>query len=183
MAQEILVAPRGGRSRFGVGVRLLGAAPGAARRARTASPCFSSPAKGIERRAMGRHVQKAVLLHLSLDLDQRVAQPAQQRHRHRLVVDEGAAAAVGADQAAQRSGRPRRRAPARPGTARAGWFLGRSNDAATDAWSRRRRTAPDSARAPSARPSASIRMDLPAPVSPVSAPSPPTACPRNCARN
>ena len=58
--------------------------------------------EGVERRAVGRHVQKAVLLHLALDLDQRVAQPAQQRHRHRLVVDEGTAAAVGADQATQR---------------------------------------------------------------------------------
>ena len=50
---------------------------------------------------MGRHVQEAVLFHLALDLDQRVAQPAQQRHRHRLVVDEGAAAPVDADQTAQ----------------------------------------------------------------------------------
>ena len=50
---------------------------------------------------MRRHVEKAVLVHLALDLDQRVAQPAQQRHRRRLVVDEGAAAAVGTDRAAQ----------------------------------------------------------------------------------
>ena len=100
MAQEILVAPRGGGGRFGVGVRLLGAAPGVPGSAHRFA-LLLQPGEGIERGAMGRHVQEAVLFHLALDLDQRVAQPAQQRHRHRLVVDEGAAAAVGAEQAAQ----------------------------------------------------------------------------------
>ena len=100
MAQEILVAPRGGGGRFGVGVRLLGGAPGAPGGAHRVG-LLLQPGEGIERGAMGRHVQEAVLLHLALDLDQRVAEPAQQRHRYRLVVDEGAAAAVGADQAAQ----------------------------------------------------------------------------------
>ncbi len=51
---------------------------------------------------MRRHVEQAVLLHLALDLDQRVAQPTQQRHRGRLVVDEGTAAAVAADGTAER---------------------------------------------------------------------------------
>ena len=65
--------------------------------------------------------------------------------------------------------------PCSASTACAGWSLGRSNEAATEAWVAPRRTAADSARLPSARPSASIRMDLPAPVSPVSAPRPPLA--------
>jgi hypothetical protein len=36
--------------------------------------------EAIERRTVSRHVQQAVLFHLALDLDQRVAQAAQQGH-------------------------------------------------------------------------------------------------------
>jgi hypothetical protein len=49
---------------------------------------------------------------------------------------------------------------------------GRLNTAVADAWAAPRLTSPESARAPSARPKASRTMDLPAPVSPVSAVSP-----------
>jgi hypothetical protein len=62
------------------------------------------PAKGIEQGAMGRRVDQPALLGLTLDLDQGVAESAQQRHRGRLVVDIGAAAAVGGQRAAQDQG-------------------------------------------------------------------------------
>ena len=51
---------------------------------------------------MRRGVEQSVLLHLSLNLDQRVAQPSQERDRGRLVVDEGTSPAVGPDHAPQR---------------------------------------------------------------------------------
>ncbi len=100
MTQEILVAPCRRRGGLGIGARLLGRPPGLPGRPhRGALPVEAG--EGIERGAVRRHVQQPVLLHLALDLDQRVAQPAQQRDRRRLVVDEGPAAAVGADGAAQ----------------------------------------------------------------------------------
>src|SRR5204862_3030266 len=59
------------------------------------------PGEGVERGAVRRNVEQAVLLHLSLNLDQGLAEPPQQRHRGRLVIDEGTAATVGTDAAAQ----------------------------------------------------------------------------------
>ena len=50
---------------------------------------------------MSRRVEQAALLELALDLDQAVAELAQQADARRLVVDKGAAAAVGAEQPAQ----------------------------------------------------------------------------------
>ncbi len=50
---------------------------------------------------MRRRVQQAALLALALDLDERVAEFAQQPDAGRLVVDKGAAAAVGGNQPAQ----------------------------------------------------------------------------------
>ena len=50
---------------------------------------------------MARAVEQAMLLELALNLDQRGAKAAQQSDGHRLIVDEGAAAPVGAEAAAQ----------------------------------------------------------------------------------
>jgi hypothetical protein len=57
--------------------------------------------EGVEGAAMGGRVEQALGLELAVDLDQRGAQFAQQPDRDRLVVDEGAAAAVGTDQPPQ----------------------------------------------------------------------------------
>src|SRR6266851_2397569 len=142
--------------------------------ARTASPCFSSPAKASRDArwvAMSKRPCCSIWPWISTSVS-----PS----RRSRATDTGWSLT---------KARPRPSAPTRrrsvsasssssacsASTARAGWSLGRSNEAATDAWLAPRRTAPDSARAPKARPSASIRIDLPAPVSPVSAPSPPVA--------
>src|SRR6266851_1219594 len=144
--------------------------------ARTASPCFSSPAKASRDArwvAMSKRPCCSIWPWISTSVS-----PS----RRSRATDTGWSLT---------KARPRPSAPTRrrsvsasssssacsASTARAGWLLGRSNEAATDAWTAPRRTAPDSARAPRARPSASIRIDLPAPVSPVSAPSPPSAVP------
>ena len=52
-------------------------------------------AKGIEQPAMGRGVDQRAVVVLAVDLDQRRAERPQRLHAHRLVVDEGAGAAVG----------------------------------------------------------------------------------------
>jgi hypothetical protein len=57
--------------------------------------------EGVEQFAMGRRIEQAALLALALDLDQAVAELAHQRDARRLVIDKGAAAAVGGDQPAQ----------------------------------------------------------------------------------
>ena len=57
--------------------------------------------EGVEQGAMRRRVQQAALLALALDLDERVAEFAQQPDAGRLVIDKGAAAAVGGNQPAQ----------------------------------------------------------------------------------
>jgi hypothetical protein len=56
---------------------------------------------GVEHVAMGAGVEQPLGVELAMHLDQPGADLAQQADRHRLVVDEGAAAAVGADAAAQ----------------------------------------------------------------------------------
>ena len=48
-----------------------------------------------------RRVEQAVLVELALDLDQAIADSGQEIHAGRLVVDKGAAAAIGAEGAAQ----------------------------------------------------------------------------------
>ncbi|KAK0348634.1 hypothetical protein LTR94_036419, partial [Friedmanniomyces endolithicus] len=55
---------------------------------------------GVEQGAMATGVEQAAIVMLAVDLDQRTAQIAQQRGGTGLVVDEGAAAAVGLDRAA-----------------------------------------------------------------------------------
>ena len=72
--------------------------------------------EGVEQRAVRRRVEQAALLALALDLDQAVAELAQQADARRLIVDKGAAAAVGAQQAAQHD-RPPARSARHPGLA------------------------------------------------------------------
>src|SRR5437879_12243047 len=57
--------------------------------------------EGVEQSAVGRRVEEAALLARALDLDKIVAELAQQPDARRLVIDKGAAAAVGGDDAAQ----------------------------------------------------------------------------------
>ena len=125
-------------------------------------------AEGVEQRAMDVRIDHGAVVVLAVDLDQRRAELAEQRHRDRLVVDEGAAAPVAAldaaeDQVAvgldaalgeQARGRDGRRAT--------------SKTAVTSPCSAPCRTSALSPRPPSASDSASSRIDLPAPVSPVS---------------
>ena len=54
----------------------------------------------VEQEAVRRRVEQAALLALALDLDEAVAELAQQPDARRLVIDKGAAAPVGADHAA-----------------------------------------------------------------------------------
>ena len=57
--------------------------------------------EGVEDHAMVGGIEEPALLELALDLDEAVAELAQQSHARRLVVDKGAAAPVGREQPAQ----------------------------------------------------------------------------------
>ncbi len=129
--------------------------------------------EGVEHRAVVGRVEQAALLELALDFDQAVAELAQQADARRLVIDKGAAAAVGAQKPAQhnRVAVAVERRP-RAGSRSAGWLRPTANSAVTAASPAPSRTSPASARLPSASPSASSRIDFPAPVSPVSTQSP-----------
>jgi hypothetical protein len=118
-------------------------------------------------------VEQAAIVMLAVDLDEQSAELAQHSRRDRLVVDEGAAAAVRLDQPAddQRLAAVAGR-PFSSSSASAGWPAARSKATLTEACFWPLRTRPLSARLPSASPSASSRIDLPAPVSPVSTPRP-----------
>src|SRR5437016_5560728 len=59
------------------------------------------PGEGVEDHAMIGGVEQTALLELALNLDKAVAELAQQPDARRLVIHKGAAAAVGADEAAQ----------------------------------------------------------------------------------
>ena len=125
-------------------------------------------AEGIQQRTVARRIGQAHLLVLALHLDQQGAGAAQQRHPHRLVVEERAGAAVARPARGAARSRPPPPAPARPAARRPGGPAAGRSTAVTLACSAPVRTSPASARAPSARPRLSSRMDLPAPVSPVS---------------
>ena len=58
------------------------------------------PAERVEQGAVAARIEQAAIVVLAVDLDQRGAELAQQPGGDRLVVDEGAAAAVGLDDAA-----------------------------------------------------------------------------------
>ncbi len=65
-------------------------------------------AEGVEQLAMGAYVEQPVLLELALDLDQKIADLPHQSDARRGVGDEGAAAPIGAEDAAQHEGAVRR---------------------------------------------------------------------------
>ena len=72
-----------------------------ARRARPRSAAARvDPAEGVEQGAVAARVEQAAIVMLAVNLDEQRAELAQQAGRDRLVVDEGAAAAVGLDDAA-----------------------------------------------------------------------------------
>src|SRR3546814_16948430 len=60
---------------------------------------FRSAAIGVEQGAVAAWVEQAAIVMLAVDFDQRAAEVAQQGGRTGLIVDEGAAAAVGLDDA------------------------------------------------------------------------------------
>ena len=100
MTQEVLVLPGLLELRLLLALKLHRRAPGLpgggdlrGRRLQAAG--------GVEQVAMGPGIQEAALLEVAMDLDQALAQAAQQADRDRLVVHEGPAAAVGAEVAAQ----------------------------------------------------------------------------------
>ena len=140
---------------------------------RRARPRRVDPAEAVEQGAVAPRVEQAAIVMLAVDLDQPGA-GSRSVPAGTAVVDEGAAAAVGLQRPAQEQRLARLGLDA---------LLGEQHDASDD---RRRartrrdttacacpaRTSPLSARCPSARPSASSRIDLPAPVSPVSTPRP-----------
>ena len=129
-------------------------------------------AERVQQRAVARRIGQPHLLVLALHLDQQRAGAPQQRHAHRLVVEEGARPAVARPARGAARSRPPPPAPARPAAPRSDAPAGGAKHAVTLACSAPARTSPASARAPSARPRLSSRIDLPAPVSPVSTVSP-----------
>ena len=125
------------------------------------------PAIGVDQRAVGRRVEQRAFVVLAVDFDQVGRERAQGLGADALIVDEGAGAAVGElhapqDQFALRGDRLRLASAFSDGMAG-----GRSNIAVTWPCAWPWRTSAPSPRAPSASDSASSRIDLPAPVSPV----------------
>ena len=100
VAQEGLLPARLGQGLLCLPVARQGRLPGLPE-ARGFVRRLAQAAEGVEEGPVTGAVHEAVLLELALDLDQRRPQAAQQADRHRLVVDEGAAAPVGAQVAAQ----------------------------------------------------------------------------------
>ncbi len=100
VAQEFLVTPRLQDLRLQLGARGAGLPPAAPELRQLRRLAFED-AEGIQERPMIARVQQALLLELAFDLHQEFAAAAQQRDADRLIVDEGAAAAVGGDLPAQ----------------------------------------------------------------------------------
>ena len=100
MPQQILLGAAFGEAARGLLRPLAGGAP-LRQAAASASGADGVLGERVEQRAMRRRVEQAALLALALDLDEAVAELAQQPDAGRLVVDEGAAAAVGRHQPAQ----------------------------------------------------------------------------------
>ena len=130
-------------------------------------------AEGVEQRALAVALEQQLVLVLAVDVDQQLAQLAQLRGGGRAPVHERARAAGRVHGAAHEAGAValveilrREPFPRRAPASRT------SNSALTSARSAPARTTPGSARPPSASASASTRIDLPAPVSPVSAVKP-----------
>ena len=125
------------------------------------------PAEGIEQAAVGGGIDQRALVVLAVDLDQRAAEFLQHLHAHRLIVDEGARAPVGELHAAQDQfvlGRDIVGLEQRARRMSARHLEHRRHLALLDALPHQRLVAAGAE--PSAK--ASSRIDLPAPVSPVS---------------
>jgi hypothetical protein len=129
------------------------------------------PAEGVEQRRWVAFVDQGALVVLAVDFDETAPDLAHQGHGGRLIVDEAAGAPVGRLDAAQDEvalvldGVLAQELARRDDRAT-------SNSAVTWPWAAPWRTSEASPRAPSASDSASSRIDLPAPVSPVSTDSP-----------
>ena len=80
-----------------LGQRIFGSTPAGMRDRRRGGV---DPPERIEQGAMAPRVQQAAIVMLAMNLNQGRAQGAQQPRRGGLIVDEGAAAAIGADRAA-----------------------------------------------------------------------------------
>ena len=100
VAQEFLVARRRGDLRAGLGQRPLGSAPAAPGLA-TGHALNLQPTEGVEQPGMGGGIGEADLVMLALHLNELAGEAAQQADGDRLVIDEGPAAAIGLDHAAQ----------------------------------------------------------------------------------
>ena len=88
-------------------------------------------AEGVEDRAVRRRIDQRAVVMLAVDLDERGADRAQHLHADRLVVDEGAGAAVGELDAAQDEVAVGVDIGAPSAMRRAGWSAGRSKTAVT----------------------------------------------------
>ena len=73
----------------------------ASQSASTRRDVLFEPGKGVEQAAVGGGIDQRALVMLAVDLDQRGADRLQRLHADRLVVDEGAGAAVGELDAAE----------------------------------------------------------------------------------
>src|SRR5271166_4281125 len=100
MAQQILLLAARGEEPSGLGFALPRRAP--------VVPGFGEPrvtermlGESVEEHAMVGRIEQPALLELALDLDQAVAELAQQPDTRRRIVDKGTAAAVGREQPAQ----------------------------------------------------------------------------------
>ncbi len=100
VAQIVLIRAGAGEPVDGLLPRGGGGAPALPRRGLRGQLALIA-AKGVEQLAMGARIEQPVLLELALDLDQKVADLAHQPDARRRVGDEGAAAPVGAEDAAQ----------------------------------------------------------------------------------
>ena len=185
--RRLLVRLRVERVEFGRGVRQRsrGRAPppssaaAAASSARAASAraaqaartgrAASAPAKASSSAAVAARVEQAAVVLLAVQLDQRVGERAQRLGRDAAVVDPGLPAAVGARRCGAGSARRRPGSPASASTAARRMVRGRgANAAVTSPCAAPARTSPPRPRQPSTKPRQSSRIDLPAPVSPVS---------------
>ncbi len=127
MAEIVLVGARPDKTLLGLAARFLRGAPVAPCRAQRRQ-IAGVIAEGVESLAMGRGIEQAALGELSFDLHQQLAELAQQAHARRLVVDEGAAAAVRGEHAAQHQRFLAGAVQALLGQELARWVIGRQHE-------------------------------------------------------
>ena len=100
MASIFFGGQRGGHERFLGGNGLLRVGQGLPGGANNVGGLFQL-AKRIKRCAVRRHIDQSAIIVLAVNFDDLAANALQQRRRHRLVIDEGAGAAIGVLHAAQ----------------------------------------------------------------------------------